>query len=394
MADRDECKDRSGTSIIPGLWGPRGSHLRWSRASNTGASMSARSGAMIRALPWFMMMCGLGCGSIESPDARIIEPPRLLATDGVRPDLSNVAVVWLALTVDGRQIWKYDLASGRREVVAVLRDSVPVEPPRISDSLVVWGVGVTTDEGLLVSLFTSTVTGGEIKEHRGERNRGRPTVSEAFIAWEAVKFGEPSEIGAKSRATGEEMIIREAGSELVQPRLSGQHLVYARGLASGDVDLVLHDLETGAHQPLTTDGRPKGDAVIDGALVAWVQDDGKTLMVLDRCTGSARTVAGRASQKDDPDIDGGWLVWADDQSGDWDVFLHDVHLGKTFQISDSPDDEIKPHVNGRRVVWQRNRGRVVMGVELVDLTATPLPGESSSPAPAACPQAEGAMHGK
>jgi beta propeller repeat protein len=54
-------------------------------------------------------------------------------------------------------------------------------------------------------------------------------------------------------------------------------------------------------------------------------------------------------------IEGDRFVWQDNRSGNWDIFMYDLASGQGMQITDDAADQINPAIAGDRLVWQDNR---------------------------------------
>jgi beta propeller repeat protein len=55
------------------------------------------------------------------------------------------------------------------------------------------------------------------------------------------------------------------------------------------------------------------------------------------------------------DTDGGAVVWADNRTGDFEVYLFRIADNGTTRITDDPGDQINPAVDGDRIVWEDDR---------------------------------------
>ena len=61
--------------------------------------------------------------------------------------------------------------------------------------------------------------------------------------------------------------------------------------------------------------------------------------------------------QENPDIDGIHVVWQDNRSGNWDIYMYT--LEHTFtpetQITNNPASQVNPAISGDKIVWQDNR---------------------------------------
>ncbi|MCW3995516.1 MAG: hypothetical protein NWE98_05130 [Candidatus Bathyarchaeota archaeon] len=56
-----------------------------------------------------------------------------------------------------------------------------------------------------------------------------------------------------------------------------------------------------------------------------------------------------------PKIYGDTIVYQDDRSGNWDIYLYNITAQSETQITNNPADQTNPDVYGNRIVWQDNR---------------------------------------
>jgi beta propeller repeat protein len=54
-------------------------------------------------------------------------------------------------------------------------------------------------------------------------------------------------------------------------------------------------------------------------------------------------------------IDGNHVVWSDDRNGNFDIFLHDLTDGRTYQLTDDPADQMVTDIDGNTVVFEDDR---------------------------------------
>jgi beta propeller repeat protein len=70
-------------------------------------------------------------------------------------------------------------------------------------------------------------------------------------------------------------------------------------------------------------------------------------------TGLDKTALGRPFNSVDPSINLGLVAWEDDRDGNDEIYARNIGTGEERRISDSPDVDQKPAVNGNLIVWQR-----------------------------------------
>jgi len=99
--------------------------------------------------------------------------------------------------------------------------------------------------------------------------------------------------------------------------------------------------------------------------------------------------------KDDLDISGNVVVWADRRSGDTDIYGYDLASGKEFPICTATGDQESPAIDGDVVVWvdKRNSYTEIYGAQLPsvsheqtkDIVSAPTPTPVPSPTSQATP---------
>ncbi|MDD1758828.1 MAG: hypothetical protein LUQ22_08875, partial [Methanotrichaceae archaeon] len=66
-------------------------------------------------------------------------------------------------------------------------------------------------------------------------------------------------------------------------------------------------------------------------------------------------VVSSGAAQEQPDIDGHIIVWADNRSGNYDIFMYDLETGLERWVCINPLFQISPAVSGERIVWQDMR---------------------------------------
>ena len=64
-------------------------------------------------------------------------------------------------------------------------------------------------------------------------------------------------------------------------------------------------------------------------------------------------IAGSAQEQ--PAIDGHIVAWADNRSGNYDIFMYDLETGLERWVCVNPFIQVHPSVSGERIVWQDMR---------------------------------------
>ncbi|MDD5768594.1 MAG: biopolymer transporter Tol, partial [Methanothrix sp.] len=71
--------------------------------------------------------------------------------------------------------------------------------------------------------------------------------------------------------------------------------------------------------------------------------------------GKERPISTLGSLQEQPAIDGHIVAWADNRSGNFDIFMYDLETGTERGVSFYPGYQDHPAVSGNRIVWQDMR---------------------------------------
>jgi beta propeller repeat protein len=184
-----------------------------------------------------------------------------------------------------------------------------------------------------------------------------------------------------------------------EPDISGLHVVYA-STRSGDFDIYHYDIDSQMETPLASSRFLEVYPRIDGTLVVWQQYtqagggfnydvyarylDGPIFTVADSTideespvvsgsliafvrdhdialydveTGITTDLTDTPQDEASPEIDGNWVAWMDDRTGDYDIYVHDLSTGETAQLTSDSSDQWLTDIEGNRVVfWDERAG--------------------------------------
>jgi beta propeller repeat protein len=94
---------------------------------------------------------------------------------------------------------------------------------------------------------------------------------------------------------------------------------------------------------------------VSDSLIAFVR--GGDIAIYDIHTGITTDITDTPQYEVSPQIDGNWVAWMDDRSGTYDIYLHDLTTGETYQLTDDPGDQWLTDIEGNRVVyWDERAG--------------------------------------
>jgi TolB protein len=151
-------------------------------------------------------------------------------------------------------------------------------------------------------------------------------------------------------------------SNQFDPAIDGDYIVFT-DYRSGNKDIYLHDLATGAEVPILATGEDEYLNDISGNLVVCTLAtfDDQDILVYDILTGVTTQITdpdnNQFAMRRDPAICGNIVVWQDDRSGHFDIWGYNLSSGAEFLISTGEGtgpalgDQIHPAIHGDTIVW-------------------------------------------
>ena len=109
-----------------------------------------------------------------------------------------------------------------------------------------------------------------------------------------------------------------------------------------------------------------------GSWVVWQADDGaggSDILALNLDTSDSRVIADDGSANLFPTIDGDIVAWESNADGDFDIYLHRLSAGDTFQVTNHADDQFLNNVFGNQVAYVDNRTTTDVFVTTFDFVA-------------------------
>lgn len=147
----------------------------------------------------------------------------------------------------------------------------------------------------------------------------------------------------------------------VSPQGRVAYLEFSAGVGN----VAVYDATTGATRILThytsDSGQAARDVDVDGDLVAWSSFTTHSpyttaIRMMDLATGEEREIVHVNSQAiEPPSVSDGRIVWSDDRSGNYDVYLYDVAAGTQRQITTNAGGQFNARISGDLIVWEDTR---------------------------------------
>jgi beta propeller repeat protein len=147
--------------------------------------------------------------------------------------------------------------------------------------------------------------------------------------------------------------------------IDGNYIVYT-DTRSGNGDVYLYNLETGAEMPIASSEEDEFLNAISGNIVAYTLSrfDDDDILVYDISTGLTKQITDPENRqfalRRDPAVCGKYVVWQDNSSGSYDIYCYDLETGTLYLISHdgsypAAGDQIHPAVHGNLIVWEDYR---------------------------------------
>ena len=131
------------------------------------------------------------------------------------------------------------------------------------------------------------------------------------------------------------------------PDISGARIIWQD---TANQDLVLFDLSDGSETRLASGGAQPTLPVIEGSLVAWLENplSPYRVILLNLATGNTRVLSTNGYS---PDISGDRIIWVDSNLGSRGIALYNVTDDRQGMVITDPYDQSQPAISGDRVVW-------------------------------------------
>ena len=216
----------------------------------------------------------------------------------------------------------------------------------------------------------------------------QPAIDGDRVVWSAALHGSTDTVKSNydifmlDLKTGEVSQITTEEHVQIEPRISGDTIVWldTRHMASDEYppyyDVCAYDLRTGREKRLTTTTSIVDESLsISGNTVVWsdaryavqrpgkkpgITDQNNEIFLYDLAAGQERRITENPGDDMRPSVDGTRIVWLrqpDALGVHCDVFLHDMQTGEETQISTGgyAVRQVWPSISGNMVVWSDSR---------------------------------------
>jgi hypothetical protein len=144
----------------------------------------------------------------------------------------------------------------------------------------------------------------------------------------------------------------------IQVHIGNRYIVWSE--FAGSLDIWAYDLNAGAYLPVATDpGVDESQSATVGDWIAYRRseiagDNDSSIEAKNLVTGATVPVASDPSGVASfhlPDIDGDYIVYESDLAGNYDIYVHRLSSGTTFQVTTDPYDQWLSSVYGDKVAY-------------------------------------------
>ncbi len=186
-----------------------------------------------------------------------------------------------------------------------------------------------------------------------------PAIDGDYVVYEDYRNGPNSDIYLYNRSNGTEIALTsDIAVASTNPAISGNRVVW-----SEKGEIYIYDISTpqiDPHPLMIWSGTEKslaihGDLLV-GSHTAWTEPRTWNIFMYDFTSGQLTLLTDDDNgDQGNPDVYGDYVVWQDQRSGDWDIYMYHIPTGTETQLTDDPADQTEPAIYGKRVVWQDTR---------------------------------------
>jgi beta propeller repeat protein len=237
--------------------------------------------------------------------------------------------VWQDQSDGNWEIYARDLTASNGAIVQVTHTPLSQENPRTDGRYVVWQAQQTNG--------TWTVYWDDLDGANG-----------------------PQAVTSTPAGTGVPAVSIMSAVNEVNPAIDWPWVVYqARSAFNTNApwQLFACDLATGQTVPVSVSSQDEVAPDVQAGRVVW-QDFRNVgpgqIYFSDLSTGQARRLSTSTFGQYNPAISGNWIVWADNRNSELDIWGFDLLRNREIQITDTPEDESQPCLNGPWVLCQEN----------------------------------------
>lgn len=246
-------------------------------------------------------------------ESRITTEPALQ----FNPAISGDVIVWEDWRDWGNasRIYAYDLSTPARRPWLISASPHAAEKPAISGRTVVWQYWSESGENKYSVWSYDLGTGVQAKVDSAAGNQQNPSISGDKVVWQDDRSGH-SEIWMARPNANPADLTSDSSANATNPSVSGQYVAWLDYRNAASVEVYARDLFTGVLSVRITN-----DSVAQGR----------------------------------PTASGTRVVWADNSSGNSDVYCYDFRAQHTWPLTTNAASQISPLISADKVAWQDAR---------------------------------------
>jgi beta propeller repeat protein len=105
--------------------------------------------------------------------------------------------------------------------------------------------------------------------------------------------------------------------------------------------------------PITTNEAWQISPDISGNRIVWMDNrsDNWDIYMYDLTTNTEKRITTDTANQDSPSISGNRIVWADDRNGNKDIYMYDLSTNTENQITTNTNEQSSPVISGNRIVY-------------------------------------------
>jgi len=228
--------------------------------------------------------------------------------------------------------------------------------PDLGGGRVVWQ---DASSGSATVLAVDVETGARETHGSVSGNFAYPATAGRWTVWS----GQSGTLYLRDGTTGDVRTIGTGAGYTAHVSPQGRVAFLEFGAGVGNV--AVYDAATGATRILTHYTNESGEAArdvdVDGGVVAWSSFTTRSpyttaIRMMDLATGQEREIVHVNSQAiEPPSVSDGRIVWSDDRSGNYDVYLYDVAAGTQRAVTTNPAGQFNARISGDLIVWEDTR---------------------------------------
>lgn len=253
-----------------------------------------------------------------------------------RPDTDGRYVVWQDQSSGNWNIQLHDRQAGVTRAIAPSPNS-QTNPAVAAPWVVYQETNGTTNEEILAYNID---TGSLIKVTDNTMPQINPAISGDWVVWEDYRHG-LGEIYAYNLKTSVTKRITDTIDNQTSPTISGNRIVWVDA-RDGNRNLYTYDLLRAREKQLTFTDTDEGQPFIYGNWLVYTDYgsglDNPNLTLTDVITGSSYPILTNPNRQEWPVISGNMMVWQDNRSGYWQIYMYDLPLPNL--VSYSVDTEL------------------------------------------------------